>query len=95
MKTLAAVVLAALIAGCTSSGERPATAARPAPDVAAAQVPAWSADDLTFFLHGSTSGPPSPSEASTLRPIGDWVLPSQCTNRRSARSHTMPYFTGE
>ena len=55
MRTLAAVVLAALMAGCTSSGERPATATRPAPDVAAAQVPAWSADDLTFFLHGSMS----------------------------------------
>ena len=51
-----AVALVALVtAACTASGERPATAARPAPDVVAAQVPAWSPDDLGFFLHGSMS----------------------------------------
>ncbi|HEY2993884.1 MAG TPA: hypothetical protein VGM22_13785 [Methylomirabilota bacterium] len=44
-----------LVAACTTSGERPATAARPAGDVFSAQVPTWSADDRAFFLHGSMS----------------------------------------
>jgi len=47
-------------AACTTSGERPPSTARPARDmpprdVIAAQVPAWSADDMQFFLHGSMS----------------------------------------
>src|SRR5438132_4956297 len=44
-----------LVAACTTSGERPATAATPARDVLSAQVPKWSADDRAFFLHGSMS----------------------------------------
>src|SRR5438477_1724979 len=47
--------LVMLLTACTTSGERPATAARPAGDVLTAQVPAWSADDRAFFLHGSMS----------------------------------------
>jgi hypothetical protein len=42
-------------AACTTSGERSPATTRPARDVIAAQVPAWSADDLQFFLHGSMS----------------------------------------
>src|SRR5262245_40171605 len=55
LSRLAAVLVALLSFACTASSERPATAARPATDVAAAQVPAWSSDDLAFFLHGSMS----------------------------------------
>jgi len=56
MKLRSAVVPLALItAACTTSGERPATAARPPAEVAAAQVPAWTPGDRDFFLHGSMS----------------------------------------
>jgi hypothetical protein len=44
----AVVVTASLTAGCARPGQSPAPAAR-------AQAPAWSADDLAFFLHGSMS----------------------------------------
>jgi hypothetical protein len=50
----ACLALLLLTAACTTSGERPDTAAR-AVEVTATQVPAWSADDLRFFLHGSMS----------------------------------------
>lgn len=52
---LAVVLLALTIAACTASGERPATAVRPSTGAATAQVPAWSPEDLGFFLHGSMS----------------------------------------
>jgi len=56
MKWAAAVALVALTAvACTTSGGRPAPAARPASDLLSAQVPAWSAADRQFFLHGSMS----------------------------------------
>ena len=55
MKSWGVVVLVALLAACTSSGERPVSAVPESSDRVAAQVPAWSSDDLGFFLHGSMS----------------------------------------
>src|SRR5437667_11308273 len=38
---------------------------------------------------------PSPSDASRLRAIGDFVLPSQCTHVRLSMFHTRPNLIGE
>jgi len=55
LRASAVIGFVTLLAACTTSGERPATAVRPAGDVLTAQVPTWSADDRAFFLHGSMS----------------------------------------
>jgi processive rubber oxygenase RoxA-like protein len=52
---LRAGLLVLVATACATSGERPATSARPTAEVAAAQTAAWSADDRAFFLHGSMS----------------------------------------
>ena len=57
MRRTAVLCVALITAACTTSGERPATAARPAVNVVAVQVPAWSPSDLELFLHGSMSAP--------------------------------------